>query len=764
MKKRNEMNWGATLKNPLRRLKSLVFLLTPALSLGERGQRAGIFGFANDRPANPNRNSSGFELLNRRYEQFGVPALAGSVNIAAPPGDRLKPGLQTEVHGEGKGRVHISRRASILIGLICLFVFSRPAFALPSAWQHAQPFEITTPGLMKISLPAETLDAARPALEDLRLHDADGNEVPFLITRPVPAGKAVRSAKTFLVSLQPNSTVITLETGLAQPLDGVTLETPAQTFIKAVLVEYSDDGKSWRTLVSGQPVFRQANGVEKLKISFPPTAAHWLRLTVEDQRSQPVPFTGARIGAAAAEVTPGERQDVTIAERNENPGETRLTLSLGAANLDVASVQLETDEPLFTRAVTFTVPRVTELGVFEQAIGQGVIYRVALEGQPVSANLSVPLEQQIRSRELVLTINNGDSPPLPIRAVRIERRPVYLTFMARRAGTFHLLTGNKFCAAPRYDLAALGADLKNAVVAPVEISALADNAEYHAPDTLSGVDMNGPVLDISAWKYRLPLVITGSGAQQMDLGPDVLAHAARDFADLRVLRGSNQIPFIIQRTSINRTLKLQAFPIHDPQKTKLSRWLIWLPQANLPITRLTCVAETPLFQRTLTLSTKMTDERGGEFSRQIGSATWKQTPESKQKTFSLTLDAVPQDDLLMLDTDNGDNLPIQLKEFTAVYPVTRVLFKANAGDPIYLYYGNSQVAPPTYDISLVAGELLAAEKNNPQVFSEEQLKKSSWAESQTPGQGGIVFWGILAVVVVGLLAIISRLLPKTPAA
>ena len=44
--------------------------------------------------------------------------------------------------------------------------------------------------------------------------------------------------------------------------------------------------------------------------------------------------------------------------------------------------------------------------------------------------------------------------------------------------------------------------------------------------------------------------------------------------------------------------------------------------------------------------------------------------------------------------------------------------------------------------------------------AQEQLRKSSWAENRTPGKGGVVFWGILALVVVVLLAIISRLLPK----
>jgi hypothetical protein len=122
-----------------------------------------------------------------------------------------------------------------------------------------------------------------------------------------------------------------------------------------------------------------------------------------------------------------------------------------------------------------------------------------------------------------------------------------------------------------------------------------------------------------------------------------------------------------------------------------------------------------------------------------------------------------QSDTLILETENGDNPPIELEKFTAFYPATRVLFKAKADDRLFLYYGNPRVPPPSYDLSLVAGELLAADKATAALAAEEQLKKSSWAESQTPGTGGIVFWGILAVVVIGLLVIISRLLPKRPA-
>ena len=72
------------------------------------------------------------------------------------------------------------------------------------------------------------------------------------------------------------------------------------------------------------------------------------------------------------------------------------------------------------------------------------------------------------------------------------------------------------------------------------------------------------------------------------------------------------------------------------------------------------------------------------------------------------------------------------------------------------------MSPPRYDLSLVAGQLLAADKTIASLAGEQQLKKPSWQESEVPGKGGVLFWGILAVVVVVLLIIISRLLPNSP--
>jgi len=374
----------------------------------------------------------------------------------------------------------------------------------------------------------------------------------------------------------------------------------------------------------------------------------------------------------------------------------------------------------------------------------------------------VSLDTVLRSRELVLLIQNGDSPPLTVSAVRVKRRPVYLTFLARQAGAFHLLSGNTQCAAPHYDLAALGLNLSSVPVSAISLPPSAVNPDFHAPEVLPGIELHGAPIEVKAWKYRKEVKHSGGNAGQFELDLDVLAHSQSGFADLRLLLGSNQVPYLIQHTSIRRTLLPEVVSTNDSKNPKLSRWIVKLPQSGLPITRLSCVAQTLLFERSLSLYEELADERGDTYLHALGTATWVQTPEGRTREFALTLAGSPQSDTLILETENGDNSPLELNQFKVFYPASRILFKAPPDAELYLYYGNPEVSAPSYDLSLVANQLLAADKQTASLSAEEQLKKSFWHDQQAPAKGGMIFWGVLAVVVVGLLLIIARLLPKAP--
>lgn len=297
---------------------------------------------------------------------------------------------------------------------------------------------------------------------------------------------------------------------------------------------------------------------------------------------------------------------------------------------------------------------------------------------------------------------------------------------------------------------------------PLTPGPLAVNPAYRPPEALPAVPDVGAALDPAAWRYRKAVRVQAPGAQQLELDLDLLARAQPTFADLRLLRADHQVPFIHEDTSIKRALIPVVTAANDPKRPKLSRWSLKLPQSRLPVTELYCASPTPLFRCELTLYEEVADERGAKYTRTLGQAAWTQTPERPSRQLALAFATTPESDTLFLETDNGDNQPVVLQNFQLLYPARRILFKTAAPGGLYFYYGNRKAPSPKYDLSLVADQLLAAEKLAATLGPEEQLLKATWREQLgSTGGAGVVFWVVLAAVVVGLLVVIVRLLPKT---
>lgn len=637
---------------------------------------------------------------------------------------------------------------------------------LPSDWQTVQQLAITQPGLVKLGLPVATLDAARPGLEDLRIYNSAGREVSYLIDRPASTPAVLHGAKDVQFRLEHRTTIIDITTGVAEPIDALTLETPATSFVKAVSVEGSADQQHWQAISSGQPIFRQWYGVTQLRLGLPTGVWPFLRVTVDDRRTEAIPFTGARLHALAGEPAPVEPLPVRLVERFDDR-QTRLTIDLGGAHLALVSLRLEAADPLFMRAVNLAVRQVTENAITEQVVARDAICRVAVDGLNPAERIDLPVNLTIHGRELLVLIDNEDNTPLRITAVQATRRPVYAVFLAQHPGVYQVVTGNPRCAAPRYDVAVLGAQLKNVAVSPVQLSALADNPSYRPGEVLSEIpeiqDL-GTALDTAKWRYSQHVQLTRAGVQQLELNLGVLALADDSFRDLRLLRAGQQHPYILERTSISRKLIPEVSAAPDPKRPTVSRWRIQLPAANLPVTRLTCTSPSALFQRQLAIYEQLTNERGEKFDRHLGQAAWIRTPPATSLLLEINLATRPMTDTLILEADNGDNPPIELANVQLYYPVTRVLFKAPTEPPTYLYYGNRDAGFPQYDLNLIAPRLLAASKSVATLDGTKPIKQSRPTDEggQLSGTKSVIFWAALALVVVALLVVIARLLPKTP--
>ena len=222
---------------------------------------------------------------------------------------------------------------------------------------------------------------------------------------------------------------------------------------------------------------------------------------------------------------PGGTVPVTISGRDENPGETRLTLNLGAANLDLAAIQIETSEPLFTRQVTLAVPQVDGGYDSRTAAGPGVIYRVAVEGQPASSNLTVPWKAGSLARIAAAHQKSGQPAAADHRGARgaasgLPGLPGALGRHLPFADRQQPLRRAALRSWPRWARTSSRSRSRRSKFSP-----LADNPNYRPPEVLAGIQDGGTALDVSAWKFRKAVKLSRAGAQRIELDLDVLSHA-----------------------------------------------------------------------------------------------------------------------------------------------------------------------------------------------------------------------------------------------
>ena len=169
-----------------------------------------------------------------------------------------------------------------------------------AAWEFQQTVTIDQAGPQRLALPAETLDAARADLADLRLLGPDGAEIPFAIVRR----NTVRpTTERFTVQprLADRATVVEFAFAEAKSLQRLRLETPAADFIKGATVEVRDEQGRWQRVAESALVFRMRTGAEQLALELRGVRGRAVRLTLEDERTAPIPVTSVVVESGAGE-------------------------------------------------------------------------------------------------------------------------------------------------------------------------------------------------------------------------------------------------------------------------------------------------------------------------------------------------------------------------------------------------------------------------------------------------------------------------------
>ena len=441
-------------------------------------------------------------------------------------------------------------RNALSLGLVAAFAIvplsSLAALTVPSGWEYAQELTISAPGLVEVAIPPVALDRALPGLEDVRVIDGAGREVPYLFrAQPQPPVRTEASATEISQSGVEDATVAVYRTAAAGTIDTITLRTPARDFIKPVTVEASDDRSRWWPLAIRYPVFRQSDGSERLAIRVAPGRYPYLRITVGDARERPIPLTSVTTHQTPPEPAAAEIVTVALDAVATGGTATRLLLNLPARHLSPRRIALDPDDPVFSREIAVAVRTTVDGETREQIIARGRVHRVSLAGASRSEVLSIPLPgQPLAGRTLVVTIENGDSPPLSVRQpVRVTFELPRLRFSARPGESYALAVGNRNAKPPRYDLAALPSLGELPTVALALPGQLGRNPLYRAEESAKGAPSEGAAIDSARWRRRRGVNCQGGSVQAIEVPPEVLSRSP-SLGDLRLVAGGRQIPYI----------------------------------------------------------------------------------------------------------------------------------------------------------------------------------------------------------------------------
>ena len=114
---------------------------------------------------------------------------------------------------------------------------------------------------------------------------------------------------------------------------------------------------------------------------------------------------------------------------------------------------------------------------------------------------------------------------------------------------------------------------------------------------------------------------------------------------------------------------------------------------------------------------------------------------------------------MLLIVEEGDNTSLSISGARLLLPGYRMRLFREGGQPLRLAYGRTDLAPPSYDLALLAPRVFGVSAVEVPPGPEREERAGGAAAIVSPG----LFWGILVGAVVVLLGLIARLVRKPTA-
>jgi hypothetical protein len=618
-------------------------------------------------------------------------------------------------------------RAAIAVLLAAVLALAaRGAWADSPSLRWSRPIAATE-GWSRVPLPDDVLAACRPGLPDLRVHDPKGAEVPFVLEQSLGSGVPEAYVARDVESVPGRETTAVVDRGpTPRPADAATIELDAADFLKPVVVESSDDARTWKEIARGS-IFaaRGPTGARMTTLRFAPNDRRYWRLRLDDRNGPPVTPRAVLTGAFVAPPAAPREIAFDVRATSSEGGESNYEVTLPTANLTLSAISLAPTDAVFVRRVT-----ISERVLFRDEIIRRVVGSATISRGPGGESLVVPLGE-LRGPSLEIRIEDGASPPLSLARATATVAPRSLLLHAPAASLPVTLDYGSFLLAPaRYDLSAVVARGRPDAVSVATLGPAVDRGAALPV----GIPPHGARLDESLWQTEAAIDLPGAG------GVVYLPLEGIDVrAGLRVIDGtSREVPFLFEQAVHHARETVR--PVVTESGARTTATLSSLAAVReLDSLELTATAP-DYFVRSVTVVESVRDGRGRVGERVLGSGAWERPPGSPPTPLVLSL-TTPTQPTLEIRIDNGNNPALTLGDVTLTRSVRRIDFLSAPGDSLSLLTGNSAAGSPSYDLALLAGALLAL---------PAQPAHLEPARDIAPAHAPPAKWFWVAVIVAGL--------------
>lgn len=593
----------------------------------------------------------------------------------------------------------------------------------------------------------ELLAHARPDLGDLRLFDAAGHEVPYLVIAPTSHEPNWQQGRVLPVAATKKTSGFELDLGSVHTIDRIRIEGIATPFLKRAQLEGSGDRTHWTMLAADATLFDlPEEKLKNLEIAFEPGDYRYLRITWNDRNSAVVTSVGAVAARLHDSETPPEPMRVPLAFRKiaSEPQKSRYHITLPGAQLPIAAIEAAvTNGEVFREAAVYE-PHLEGGRILPQQLGASTLKRAERFGG-VAADMAVKI-QRPGGVDLELVVDDGNNPPLALTSIDAKLAPLpWIWFESADGSPVTARYGDPSAGAPRYDLEASRSTIAKSAP-PVARWEGASHPTNAAQETTTIASFRGAAVDRNDFRYARAIPSSPAGVTRLALDADVLSRSL-SVADVRIVDDKNQqVPYIAEYPASPLTIALKV-----PERAaegKSSRYSFELPYDTLPEgSRIVFTTTSRVFERAVTLR-KPADETHGREASTIDSETWSSNqPEVAPPVLVFGL---PRAKHVELVVNEGDNAPLPITSVVVEIPAIALRFY-NPGTPLTLLYGNARASAPQYDLALLA----------PRVLGEPARDVTLGAmTASAPDQARLdakIFWIALALATLILLAILARL-------